>query len=105
MVNPAIDERSLLFTHHFFAGQVSAVVGVVKLDLTDVDGSVERVGAFFVHSLPTETGECFENGCARFVFLFILRMFDGCGTGESAEGLDANHGLVTFDVDPIAPGL
>ena len=77
MANPDIGERPLLFTHHFFAGGVAAVVGAVKPDLTDMSGSVEWVGTFVVHSLPAETGECFDNRGAGFVFLFILRMFDG----------------------------
>jgi len=105
MVNPAIDERPLLFTRHFFAGRVAAAAGDAKHDLTDIIDSVERVGAFFVHSLPAEAGERFEDGRAGFVFLFILCMFDGCGTGESADRFDADHGLVAFDVDPIAPGF
>lgn len=77
MANPVIDERPLLFIRHFFAGGEAGVAGAAKSGLTDAGDSVERVGAFVIHSLPAEAGECLEDGCARFIFLFILRMFDG----------------------------
>lgn len=105
MANPVVGKRPLLFTHHFFAGGVAVVAGDGKPDLTGFGGSVERVGAFFIHSLPTEGGEGFEDGGAGFVFLFILCMFDGGRAGESADRFDADDGSIAFDVDPVTPGF
>jgi hypothetical protein len=41
----------------------------------------------------------------RFAVFLAFAMFDGGGAAEPAVGLDADDGVVTFEINPVAPGL
>lgn len=66
--------------------------------------SVQGELAVFTDADPFEAAEGAEDGGREFVAV-VFGMLHGSRAGEAAHRLDADHGAIAFEVNPIAPVL